>query len=86
MKSACEHSSARRARAQLRALTASAAHRDAEPAIRCRGLAKTFGSGEIAVQALRGVDLEVMPGSDHALGRALGLRQDDADLDHRRPA
>jgi len=34
-----------------------------EPAIRCRGLAKSFGTGEARVHALRGVDLEVMPGS-----------------------
>jgi putative ABC transport system ATP-binding protein len=35
----------------------------AKPAIRCRGLAKSFGSGETRVHALRGVDLEVMQGS-----------------------
>ena len=34
-----------------------------ETAIRCRGLAKSFGTGETRVHALRGVDLEVMPGS-----------------------
>jgi putative ABC transport system ATP-binding protein len=34
-----------------------------EPAIRCRGLAKTFGSGDTRVQALRGIDLEIMPGA-----------------------
>jgi putative ABC transport system ATP-binding protein len=34
-----------------------------EPAIRCRGLSKSFGTGEARVHALRGVDLEVMPGS-----------------------
>jgi putative ABC transport system ATP-binding protein len=34
-----------------------------ETAIRCRGLAKSFGSGEARVHALRGVDLDVMPGS-----------------------
>ncbi len=38
-------------------------HGDAEPAIRCRGLAKTFGSGGTRVQALSGVDLEVSPGA-----------------------
>jgi putative ABC transport system ATP-binding protein len=32
-------------------------------AVRGRGLAKAFGSGETRVHALRGVDLEVMPGS-----------------------
>jgi putative ABC transport system ATP-binding protein len=34
-----------------------------EAAIRCRGLAKTFDSGGTRVQALRGVDLEIMPGA-----------------------
>ncbi len=34
-----------------------------EAAIRCRGLSKSFGTGEARVHALRGVDLEVMPGS-----------------------
>ena len=33
------------------------------PAVRCRGLAKTFDSGGGRVQALRGVDMEVMPGA-----------------------
>jgi putative ABC transport system ATP-binding protein len=32
-------------------------------AVRGRGLAKAFGSGETRVHALRGVDLDVMPGS-----------------------
>jgi putative ABC transport system ATP-binding protein len=32
-------------------------------AVRGRGLTKAFGSGETRVQALRGVDLDVMPGS-----------------------
>jgi putative ABC transport system ATP-binding protein len=36
---------------------------DTEPAIRCRGLAKNFGSGDTRVQALRGIDLEIMPGA-----------------------
>ncbi len=36
---------------------------DDQPAIRCRGLAKSFGSGETRVHALRGVDLEILPGS-----------------------
>src|SRR5664279_390130 len=31
-------------------------------AVRCEGLTKTFGSGNAAVQALRGVDLEVRNG------------------------
>jgi len=33
-----------------------------EPAVRCRGLTKTYGSGEGAVAALRGVDLDVRSG------------------------
>jgi putative ABC transport system ATP-binding protein len=38
---------------------------DPQPAlaVRCRGLAKTFDSGGGRVQALRGVDMEVMPGA-----------------------
>lgn len=32
------------------------------PAVYCRGLTKTYGTGEAQVQALRGVDLEVRPG------------------------
>lgn len=36
---------------------------ESEPAIRCRGLAKSFGTGETRVHALRGVDLEILPGS-----------------------
>jgi putative ABC transport system ATP-binding protein len=35
----------------------------ASPAIWGRALTKTFGNGETRVQALRGVDLEVLPGS-----------------------
>ena len=37
--------------------------RPASAAIRSRGLTKTFGSGETRVQALRGVDVEVMSGA-----------------------
>jgi putative ABC transport system ATP-binding protein len=33
------------------------------PAVRCRGLAKTFESGGGRVQALRSIDMEVMPGA-----------------------
>jgi putative ABC transport system ATP-binding protein len=32
------------------------------PTLRCRGLTKTYGSGEVEVHALRGVDLELRPG------------------------
>ena len=39
------------------------ANSDLEPAVRCRGLAKTFDSGGTPVHAIRGVDLEVMPGA-----------------------
>jgi putative ABC transport system ATP-binding protein len=34
-----------------------------DPVVRCRGLAKTFDSGGGRVLALRGVDMEVMPGA-----------------------
>jgi putative ABC transport system ATP-binding protein len=33
------------------------------PAIVCRGVSKTFGDGDSKVHALRGVDMEVMPGA-----------------------
>jgi putative ABC transport system ATP-binding protein len=36
---------------------------DPEPAVRCRGLAKTFDSGGAPVRALRGVDLEIEAGA-----------------------
>jgi putative ABC transport system ATP-binding protein len=36
---------------------------DPEPAVRCRGVVKTFEGAGGRVQALRGVDLEVMPGA-----------------------
>jgi putative ABC transport system ATP-binding protein len=36
---------------------------DPEPAIRCRGLSKTFDSGGTRMQALRDIDLEIMPGA-----------------------
>ena len=32
------------------------------PIVTCRGLSKTFGKGELAVHALRDVDLDIMPG------------------------
>lgn len=38
------------------------AAQDTQIAVRCEGLTKTFGTGEAAVQALRGVDLEVRRG------------------------
>jgi putative ABC transport system ATP-binding protein len=34
-----------------------------EPAIRCQGLSKVFDSGGTRVQALREIDLEIMPGA-----------------------
>jgi putative ABC transport system ATP-binding protein len=36
--------------------------REAEPAVACRQLTKTFGSGQSLVRALRGVDLDVFAG------------------------
>lgn len=33
-----------------------------DPIVTCRGLTKTFGKGELAVHALRDVDLDFMPG------------------------
>ena len=33
-----------------------------DPIVTCRGLSKTFGKGELAVHALRDVDLDIMPG------------------------
>ena len=33
-----------------------------QPAIRCAGVTRTYGSGNAAVQALRGVDLQIRPG------------------------
>jgi putative ABC transport system ATP-binding protein len=35
---------------------------DTKPAVSCRDVAKTYGSGNAAVQALRGADLDVYPG------------------------
>jgi putative ABC transport system ATP-binding protein len=39
----------------------------AEPAFRTRGVTKTYGSGDIAVQALRGIDLDLYEGEIAAL-------------------
>lgn len=36
--------------------------RQTRPAVDCRALAKTYGEGDTAVQALRGIDLEIDPG------------------------
>ena len=36
--------------------------RSIEPIVTCRGLSKTFGKNELAVHALRDIDLEIMPG------------------------
>lgn len=33
-----------------------------EPIVTCRGVGKTFGKGELAVHALSGVDLDILPG------------------------
>ena len=33
-----------------------------DPIVTCRGLSKTFGKGELAVHALRDIDLDIMPG------------------------
>lgn len=33
-----------------------------EPIVTCRGLTKTFGKGDLAVHALRGIDLDILPG------------------------
>ena len=33
-----------------------------DPIVTCRGVTKTFGSGELAVNALSNVDLDIMPG------------------------
>ncbi len=33
-----------------------------DPIVTCRGLEKTFGKGELAVRALRGIELEITPG------------------------
>jgi putative ABC transport system ATP-binding protein len=38
------------------------ATQDTQIAVRCEGLTKTFGTGDAAVQALRGVDMEVRRG------------------------
>jgi putative ABC transport system ATP-binding protein len=44
-------------------------HHDAgpAPAVCCRGLTKTFGTGESAVTALRGIDLQIKAGEVHML-------------------
>ncbi len=36
--------------------------RSIEPIVTCRGLSKTFGKDELAVHALRDIDLDIMPG------------------------
>ena len=33
-----------------------------DPIVTCRGLGKTFGKGELAVHALRDIDLDILPG------------------------
>jgi putative ABC transport system ATP-binding protein len=49
-------------RPRRRAAALFAGNVDPEPAVRCRGLAKTFESGGMRVEALGGIDLEIMPG------------------------
>ena len=47
--------------------TRSSADTAAKPAFRTRAVTKTYGSGDIAVQALRGIDLELYEGEIAAL-------------------
>ncbi len=42
--------------------TRPAAAATAEPVVTCRGVTKVFGAGDLAVHALRGVDLDILPG------------------------
>ena len=44
----------------------------ADPVLRCRGLSKTFGMGDIAVPVLKGVDLDVNRGESIAIVGASG--------------
>ena len=50
------------------------------------GVTKEFGAGDAKTAALRGVDLAFVRGPAQPCRRPVRLRQDDADLDHRRPA
>lgn len=47
--------------------TRSSADTAAKPAFRTRGVTKTYGSGDVAVQALRGIDLDLYEGEIAAL-------------------
>ena len=64
----------------------SAAARSTTSAVSCRGVRKHFGEGETAIEALRGVDFEARFGELSFLVGPERLRQDDADLGHRRAA
>ena len=55
------------------------------PAVALEGVSKTYGTGEVAVHALRGVDLVVERGDYVAIMGASGSRQVDADEHHRLP-
>ena len=35
---------------------------DMKPIVSCKGITKVFGKGELAVHALRGIDLDIMEG------------------------
>jgi putative ABC transport system ATP-binding protein len=47
---------------------------DASPVFRARGLCKTYRTGEVEVQALRGVDLDVARGEFSAIMGPSGSR------------
>ena len=45
-----------------------------EPVLSTRGLRRSFTQGDVTIEVLRGVDLDVQPGEIVALARALGIR------------
>ncbi len=57
----------------------------APAAVRTAGLRKTYGSGDNAVHALDGVDVDFAAGQFTAVMGPSGLRQVDPDARHRRP-